>query len=134
LAGLLRADADTAEASLAGRRCRLTATVGGETFRLGLAIAPAEFDLRLERSDESSVVWRTETFPPHWVCTSIHWDVEPRDEGTTVTFRHTGFTDDVEAGQVAYTWGQVMVKLKDYAERPARPSLHIALLVRLEPR
>jgi uncharacterized protein YndB with AHSA1/START domain len=88
----------------------------GETLKLEFAIAPLPFDLRLEQSDESTVVWRTETFPPHWVGTTVRWDVEPRDDGSTVSFRHAGFTDDEAAGQVAYTWGQIMARLKEYAE------------------
>ena len=36
--------------------------------------------------------------------------------GSTVSFRHAGFTDDEETGRVAYTWGQIMAKLKQYAE------------------
>jgi uncharacterized protein YndB with AHSA1/START domain len=96
-------------------RAAVPATVG-ETLKLEFAVAPAPFDLRLEQSDERTVVWRTETFPPHWVGTSVRWDVEPRNGGVTVAFRHAAFTDEVEAGQVAYTWGQIMVKLKQYAE------------------
>jgi uncharacterized protein YndB with AHSA1/START domain len=96
-------------------RAEVPARVGG-TLKLGFAIAPAPFDLRLEQSDGRTVVWRTETFPPHWVGTNVRWDVEPRDEGATVTFRHAGFPDEQEAAQVAYTWGQIMVKLKQYAE------------------
>jgi uncharacterized protein YndB with AHSA1/START domain len=88
----------------------------GETLRLGFAIAPAPFDLRLDRSDESGVGWRTETFPPHWVGTSISWDVQQRDGGATVTFHHDGFADIGDAGSAAYTWGQIMVQLKHYAE------------------
>lgn len=89
--------------------------VGG-TLKLEFAMAPLPFDLRLEQSDERTVVWRTETFPPHWVGTTVRWDVAAREEGSTVGFRHAGFTDDEEAGRVAYTWGQVMVRLKEYAE------------------
>lgn len=88
----------------------------GETLTLEFPIAPLPFDLRLEQSDERMVVWRTETFPPHWIGTSIRWDVEAGDAGSTVSFRHEGFTDDEEAGRVAYTWGQIMVRLKEYAE------------------
>jgi hypothetical protein len=42
-------------------------------------------------------------FPPHWV-------------GTTVDFRHAGFGDDVEAGLVASTCGQIVSRLKQCAE------------------
>ena len=86
----------------------------GETLKLGFPIAPAPFDLRLERSDDRSVVWRTETFPPHWVGTTVQWDVTPRDGGATVDFRHAGLGDD--AGRVAFTWGQIMDRLKRYLE------------------
>jgi uncharacterized protein YndB with AHSA1/START domain len=88
----------------------------GETLKLEFAQAPLPFDLKLDRSDERTVVWRTETFPPHWVGTSIRWDVEPRDGGSTVAFRHEGFSDEDEAGRVAFTWGQIMGQLKAYAE------------------
>src|SRR5262245_6403341 len=90
--------------------------VVGETLRLGFTVAPAPFDLRLEQSDETTVRWRTETFPPHWVGTSVTWTVAPRDGGSAVAFRHAAFADDADAGHAAYTWGQIMVHLKDYAE------------------
>jgi uncharacterized protein YndB with AHSA1/START domain len=89
--------------------------VGG-TLKLGFPVAPLPFDLRLEQSDDRTVAWRTESFPPHWVGTTIRWDVEPRDEGSTVNFRHDGFSEDGHAGHAAFTWGQIMVQLKKYAE------------------
>lgn len=91
-------------------------TTVGETLKLGFAVAPLPFDLRLEQSDERSVVWRTETFPPHWVGTTVRFDVDPREGGATVSFRHAGFTDDAETGGAGYTWGQIMVRLKQYVE------------------
>jgi len=88
----------------------------GETLKLGFAIAPAPFDLRLERSDERTVIWRTESFPPHWVGTTVRWDVEPRDGGSTVRFRHAAFAGAGEAARVADTWGQSIVWPKESAE------------------
>lgn len=88
----------------------------GEVVKVEFAVAPMPFDLRLEQSDERTVVWKTETFPPHWVGTRIQWDVTEREGGSTVQFRHGEFGDDWEAGTVAYTWGQIMTKLKQYAE------------------
>lgn len=96
-------------------RAEVPAEVGA-TLMLEFPIAPLPFDLRLEQSDERTVVWRTETFPPHWVGTTVRWEVDSRDGGSTVSFRHAGFTDDEEAGRVAYTWGQIMARLKEYAE------------------
>ena len=88
----------------------------GRMLELGFAVAPAPFDLRLEQSDERTVVWRTETFPPHWVGSTIRWDVEPRAAGSTVGFCHACLKNAEDAGHAAYTWGQIMVRLKEYAE------------------
>jgi uncharacterized protein YndB with AHSA1/START domain len=88
----------------------------GESLSLEFPVAPMPFDLRLEQSDERTVVWKTETFPPHWVGTSIRWDVAARDGGSPVAFRHDGFSDEEEAGRVAFTWGEIMARLKEYAE------------------
>jgi len=88
----------------------------GSMLTLEFAQAPLPFDLRLEQSDGQTVAWRTESFPPHWIGTNVRWDVESRDGGSTVSFRHAGFTDEEEAGRVAYTWGQIMTRLKQYAE------------------
>lgn len=88
----------------------------GEIVKVEFAIAPLPFDLLLEQSDERTVVWAPQSFPPHWVGSKIQWDVDEREGGSTVSFRHGPFGDDMEAGSVAYTWGQIMVKLKQYAE------------------
>ena len=88
----------------------------GATLKLEFAVAPLPFDLKLEQSDERTVVWRTETCPPHWVGTTVRWDVETGEAGAIVSFRHAGLADDDEAGSVAYTWGQIMVRLKAFAE------------------
>lgn len=96
-------------------RAEVPDVVGG-TLALEFAMAPAPFDLLLEQSDERTVVWRTQTFPPHWIGTHVRWDLAPSETGATVAFRHAGFTDEAEAGRVAYTWGQIMARLKEYAE------------------
>lgn len=92
----------------------------GETLELGFPQAPLPFDLRLDQSDPRTVVWRAQSFPPHWVGTTIRWEVDSSDAGSVVGFRHDGFADDEEAGRVAYTWGQIMVRLKEYAETGKR--------------
>ena len=76
----------------------------GESLSVGFFnVMPTPFDLRLEQSDDKTVVWRTETFPPHWIGTTVRWDVEPREGGASVAFRHGTFPDE-DAGSVAYTW------------------------------
>jgi uncharacterized protein YndB with AHSA1/START domain len=88
----------------------------GKSLTLGFAEAPAPFDLVLDESTDRAVVWRTETFPPHWVGTTVRWDVEPAGAGAMVRFRHGPFSDEDEAGMVAFTWGQIVVQLKALAE------------------
>jgi uncharacterized protein YndB with AHSA1/START domain len=100
-------------------RAEVPSAVGADVI-VGFAVAPRPFDLRLEVSDEQTVVWRPQTFPPHWVGTTIRWDLEPAEAATTVAFRHGPFSDDADAGHAAYTWGRIMVQLKAYAETGVR--------------
>jgi uncharacterized protein YndB with AHSA1/START domain len=88
----------------------------GATIEVEFAIAARPFDLLLEQADATTVVWRPLTYPQHWVGTKIHWYVQARNGGSTVSFRHGPFPGDDETGAVAYTWGQIMVRLKEYAE------------------
>ena len=39
-----------------------------------------------------------------------------RTVAAAVPVEHEGFANDEEAGSVSYTWGQIMVRLKEYAE------------------
>src|SRR5688572_1129074 len=75
------------------RRADVPAEVGG-TLSLEFSQAPLPFDLRLDESGARTVVWRAQSFPPHWVGTTIRWDVDSSVAGATVSFRHDGFTDD----------------------------------------
>lgn len=89
----------------------------GETLTVGFPDAPAPFDLLLARCDDHMISWRTVSFPPQWVGTDIEWRISSESgAGSTVAFRHGTFADDLEQGQVAYVWGQVMVQLKRYVE------------------
>ena len=89
--------------------------VGG-TLTLGFSVAPAPFDLRLEQSDNRTVAWRTEPFLPRWVGANIRWDVEAREGGTAVSFRHDGFDDDAAVGHAAFISVKIMVQLQRFAE------------------
>ena len=39
-------------------------------------------------------------FPPHWVGTTVRWDIEASDAGATVNFCHPGSTDDERIKQI----------------------------------
>lgn len=89
------------------------------TMRLGFAIAPVPFELKVEKANKGEVVWRsTGDFPPHWVGTTVTWSLTPGEEGTSVHFNHDGWkSDEGPFAMSAYTWGQLMVTLKNYVEK-----------------
>lgn len=95
---------------------------------------PEPFRLRREQADEERVVWvSVGAFPPHWAGTTITWELTRAgtrvgtgdgtgdgtgaSEGTRVAFSHSGFQEgDAELPMTSETWGQLMTRLKDYAE------------------
>jgi hypothetical protein len=83
------------------------------------AQAPMPFDLKVEEAGDRRVVWRAQSFPPNWVGTEIRFDLSenPDGPGTRVLFSHAGFQpDDPGMPPVAYTWGQILPRLKGYVE------------------
>jgi uncharacterized protein YndB with AHSA1/START domain len=85
--------------------------------------APLPFDLKVEEASNSRVVWRAQSFPPHWVGTEVVWQLSdnPDGPGTRVDFTHAGFQpEDPGVGSAAFTWAQTMARLKGYAETGTR--------------
>ncbi|WP_441251404.1 SRPBCC family protein [Kitasatospora sp. McL0602] len=81
---------------------------------------PEPFQLRRDEATEDRVVWTSVgAFPPHWSGTTITWTLSAGAGGAPahVAFRHTGWQDD-DPGlpQATETWGQLMDRLKSYAE------------------
>jgi uncharacterized protein YndB with AHSA1/START domain len=93
----------------------------GSTMKLGFAIAPQPFELRVDEVGGRRVAWTSVgDFPPHWVGTRIVWTLRPGSAGnetTTVHFSHDGWASDEGPMPVAaMTWGQLMVSLKHFIE------------------
>ena len=92
----------------------------GGVMRLGFAMAPAPFELRVDEASDEVVRWASVgAFPPHWAGTEVSWELAESAEpaGTQVMFRHTGWpSDEGMFGATAYTWGQLMASLKAYVE------------------
>jgi uncharacterized protein YndB with AHSA1/START domain len=99
-------------------RAAIPAAVGG-VLELTFPGAPRPFELELAESSDQRIVWVTKGFPPTWAGTRMVWDLEanPSGPGTRVGFGHVDWDpESPEIGHVAYTWGQLMVRLKQYAE------------------
>lgn len=96
------------------------ADVSESELSLGFPEAPARFSLRVEGASDDVVNWASVgEFPPHWVGTSISWQLmdHPAGSGSQLLFTHSGFAaPDAMLGHTAYTWAQLMPHLKKYAE------------------
>jgi uncharacterized protein YndB with AHSA1/START domain len=91
----------------------------GQLLKPSFVEAPMPFDLRVDEMTDEKIVWRTQSFPPNWVGTAITWTLSdnPDGPGTRVLFSHSGFqSGDAGMPPAAYTWGQLLVRLKDYVE------------------
>lgn len=81
---------------------------------------PEPFQLRRDEHTPDRVAWTSVgAFPPHWRDTTITWELadNPDGPGTRLLFRHSGWRpNDPALPPAAYTWGQLMVRLKDFAE------------------
>ena len=65
------------------------------------------------------VAWTALGNFPHWPGTKVSWDLVEANGRTEVTFSHHGWEADLpdaELASVNYTWGQVVQRLKKYAE------------------
>jgi uncharacterized protein YndB with AHSA1/START domain len=83
--------------------------------------APVSLKMRVDRLEPGQdIVWTCLGDFPHWPGTTVTWTLSALGNGhTRVLFRHAGFaTDyaDADFGSVNFTWGQVMARLKAFAE------------------
>lgn len=94
----------------------------GSTALFGFPSAPVPLRMRIESLEpDRRVRWRCEGDFPHWQGTSVSWELGPGSQGggTEVLFRHEGWGNDypeIEFARVNWVWGQVLGRLKAYAE------------------
>ena len=95
-------------------------TVGSEaSFRF--KGAPVPLRMRIDALEpDKKVKWTCLGDFPGWKDTTVTWSLRPGAEAgkTKVEFRMgaLGTYPEQEVGNVNYTWGQVMARLKGYAE------------------
>jgi uncharacterized protein YndB with AHSA1/START domain len=79
-----------------------------------------DFVLRFEVAEldqNEKVRWISRKGPPQWAGTSVTWQLEPVQSGTTLVFRHEGFVKKDEVyEQTRGNWNYFLASLKSYLE------------------
>jgi uncharacterized protein YndB with AHSA1/START domain len=94
----------------------------GSVAEFGFPGAPVKLKMRVERLEADHLVgWLCEGDFPFWTGTRVTWEVSATATPgqTTLTFSHTGWPADYPASEFAhvnFTWGQIVARLKAYAE------------------
>jgi uncharacterized protein YndB with AHSA1/START domain len=86
--------------------------------QLSFPDAPITWDLRTEDAAEGKRLrWRCVGGPPQWIGTDIAFELDGTDGATRVRFDHTGWREADEMVRiVTFGWGQILPRLKQYAE------------------
>jgi uncharacterized protein YndB with AHSA1/START domain len=110
----------TTEAGINGwwtDRALVPASVGG-VLELTFPGVPLPFRLELMERGDRRIAWATRDFPPPWAGTSVDWELTDRDgPGTRIDFSHRNWDRaNPTIGTVTFGWGQILVRLKAYAE------------------
>jgi uncharacterized protein YndB with AHSA1/START domain len=94
----------------------------GSVARFGFPDAPVDLKMRIESLErDSRVAWRCLGEFPYWKDTRVEWELlpSPAGHGTQLLFRHVGWAEDypeIEYARVNWVWGQVVSRLKQFAE------------------
>jgi uncharacterized protein YndB with AHSA1/START domain len=94
----------------------------GSTAVFRFPAAPVDLKMRVEALERRTrVAWRCEGEFPYWKDTTVEWllSASPGGHGTQLFFRHGGWPRDypeIEYARVNWVWGQVVGRLKAYAE------------------
>jgi uncharacterized protein YndB with AHSA1/START domain len=94
----------------------------GSIAEFGFPGAPARLKMHVEQLEPGRLVsWVCQGDFPYWKGTRITWEMRPAPTPgeTTLLFAHVGWPEDYprdEFAHVNFVWGQVVGRLKAYAE------------------
>jgi uncharacterized protein YndB with AHSA1/START domain len=94
----------------------------GSVAEFGFPGAPARLKMHIEGLEPDHLVaWLCQGDFPYWTGTRVTWELQPASlpGHTTLLFSHTGWPTDYpreEFAHVNFTWGQIVARLKAYAE------------------
>src|SRR4051794_22748721 len=108
--------------STGGQRAFWTADceVSTDRARFGFAQAPVDLEADLSTEPGKLVRMRVTSGFPYWEGSTWEWELGPAtraETGTSVLFRHYGFTDgypEVDLGHTAQTWALILDRLVRY--------------------
>ena len=93
------------------------------TMRVSFPDAPITFDFKVvDEVPNERVQWHCLAGPPEWIDTDITFEIEKGDDGSrSVLFRHDGWkTTDESFPFIAYSWAQILPRLKELVESGTR--------------
>jgi uncharacterized protein YndB with AHSA1/START domain len=94
----------------------------GSVSQFGFPGTPARLKMLVERLEpDQMVTWLCQGDFPYWTGTRVTWEMRPAVTAgeTMLLFTHTGWPADYppdEFAHVNFTWGQILARLKAYAE------------------
>lgn len=99
--------ADTVAAEKAGGKAQFGFDRRGTVFRMNIDL--------LEPGRR--VIWSCRGDDPQWNGTVLRWELTPQDGSTILRFRHSGWRSMNDyCASCNSTWGELMYRLKAYAE------------------
>lgn len=91
----------------------------GSTMKVAFPDAPITFDFEVtEETAGKKVAWRCLAGPPEWGGTTVTFEIQQDQEGSTsVLFSHNGWASTEESFPfIAYSWAQILPRLKELSE------------------
>ena len=94
----------------------------GSVASFGFPRTAERMKMRIQKLEPGKLVeWACEGDYPGWAGTRLTWELRPAPNTgeTSIMFRHAGFGDDYGDEQYAHVnwvWGQIIGRLKAYAE------------------
>ena len=99
----------------------------GTIAQFGFYNRAAFFRMRIdELAKPARVKWTCEGDVPEWTGTTLLWDIQPRDGGSTLNLVHAGWKSTAGSlPQCNTVWGALMMRLKAHCEGRTPEPLHI---------
>lgn len=94
-----------------------SASTAGDVFAVDFPSTDVTFRLVVVECTDNVVEWDVPESPPWWKGTTIRFDVEATDDGSTISFTHRGFeSDDPIISVITPAWVGFLNNLVEVAQ------------------